>query len=39
MKKYVTIGITFLNCLHSFRPKNKLESDEKVCDNKDFAIF
>ena len=28
-----------MNCLHSFRPKNKLESHEKVCDNKDFAIF
>ena len=28
-----------LNCLHSFRTKNKLESNKKVCDNKDFAIL
>ena len=25
-----------LNCLHSFRTENKLESHEKVCKNKDF---
>ena len=25
-----------LNCLHSFRTKNKLESHNKVCENKDF---
>ena len=25
----------FLNCLHSFRIKNKLESHKKVCENKD----
>ena len=25
-----------LNCLHSFRTKNKLESHKKVCENKDF---
>ena len=27
----------FLNCLHSFRTKNKLESDKKVCANKEFC--
>ena len=27
----------FLNCLHSFRIKNKLESHKKVCENKDFC--
>ena len=26
-----------LNCLHSFRTKSKLESHEKVCENKDFC--
>ena len=26
-----------LNCLHSFRTKNKLESHENVCENKDFC--
>ena len=26
-----------LNCLHSFRTKNKLKSYEKVCKNKDFC--
>ena len=26
-----------LNCPHSFRTKNKLESHEKVCKNKDFC--
>ena len=26
-----------LNCLHSFSTKNKLESHEKVCENKDFC--
>ena len=26
-----------LNCLHSFRIKNKLKSHEKVCKNKDFC--
>ena len=26
-----------LNCLHSFRTKNKLESHKKVCGNKDFC--
>ena len=26
-----------LNCLHSFRTKNKLKSHEKVCENKDFC--
>ena len=26
-----------LNCLHSFRTKNKLESHKKVCENKDFC--
>ena len=25
-----------LNCLHSFRTKNKIESHKKVCKNKDF---
>ena len=26
-----------LNCLHSFRTKNKLESHIKVCESKDFC--
>ena len=26
-----------LNCLHSFRTENKLESHEELCDNKDFC--
>ena len=26
-----------LNCLDSFRTKNKLESHKKVCENKDFC--
>ena len=26
-----------LNCLHSFRTKNKLEFHKKVCENKDFC--
>ena len=26
-----------LNCLHSFRMKNKVESHKKVCENKDFC--
>ena len=26
----------FLNCFHSFRTKNKLQSHKKVCENKDF---
>ena len=26
-----------LNCLHSFRTKNKLESHKKLCENKDFC--
>ena len=26
-----------LNCLHSFRTKNRLESHKKVCENKDFC--
>ena len=26
-----------LDCLHSFRTKNKLESHQKVCENKDFS--
>ena len=25
-----------LNCLHSFRTKNKLESHKRACENKDF---
>ena len=29
-------GFYCLNCLHSFRTKNKLKSHEKVCKNKDF---
>ena len=28
-----------LNCLHSFRTKNKLKSHEKVCKNKDFCVI
>ena len=27
----------YLNCLHSFRTKNKLKSLEKACKNKDFC--
>ena len=27
----------YLNCLYSFRTKNKLESHKKVCENKDFC--
>ena len=30
-------GFYCLNCLHSFRTKNKLKSHEKVCKNKDFC--
>ena len=26
-----------LNCLHSFRTKNKLESHKRVCENKSFC--
>ena len=26
-----------MNCLHSFRTKTKLESQKKVCENKDFC--
>ena len=26
-----------LNCLHSFRTKNKLESLKRICENKDFC--
>ena len=26
-----------LDCLHSFRTKNRLESHKKVCKNKDFC--
>ena len=26
-----------VNCLHSFRTKNKLESFKRVCENKDFC--
>ena len=26
-----------LNCLHSFRTKNKIESHRKVCENKNFC--
>ena len=28
----------FLNCLHSFRIKNKLNSHKKVCENKNAVI-
>ena len=27
----------YLNCLHSFRIKNKVESHKKECNNKDFC--
>ena len=27
----------YLDCLHSFRTKSKLESHRKVCENKDFC--
>ena len=27
----------FLNCLHSFRTKNKFEPHKRVCENKDFC--
>ena len=26
-----------LNCLHTFRTKNKLQSHKKVCENEDFC--
>ena len=26
-----------MNCLHSFRTKNKLELHKRVCENKDFC--
>ena len=26
-----------MNCLHSFRTKNKLESHKRECENKDFC--
>ena len=26
-----------LNCLHSFTTKNKLKSNENICENKDFC--
>ena len=26
-----------LNCVHSLRKKNKLDSDKNVCENKDFC--
>ena len=26
-----------LNCLHSFATKNKLQSNKKLCENKDFC--
>ena len=29
-------GFYCLNCLHSFRTKNKLVSHNKKCENKDF---
>ena len=29
----------YLNYLHSFRTKNKLESHKKVCEDKDFCTF
>ena len=32
-------GFYCLNCLHSFRTKNKLESHKKVYKNKDFCNF
>ena len=28
-----------LNCLHSFRAKNKLKSHENLCKNKDFCVI
>ena len=31
------VGFFCLNCLHSFRTKNKVRSHEKVCKNKDFC--
>ena len=30
-------GFYFLNCLHSFRTKNKLEPHKKVCEKKNFC--
>ena len=27
----------YLNCLHSFRTKNKLELHKNACENKDFC--
>lgn len=28
-----------MNCLHAFRTKHKVESDKKVCEDKDFCDF
>ena len=35
--KYVC-DFYYLNCLHLFRTKSKLECHKKVCDNKDFCL-
>ena len=34
---YNNDGLYCLNCLHSFKTKNKLESHKKVYENKDFC--
>ena len=28
-----------LNCLHSFRTKNKIKSHEEICENEDFVML
>ena len=28
-----------LNCLHSFRTKNKIKSHEGICENEDFVML
>ena len=32
-------GFYCLNCFHSFATKNKLQSQKRVCENKDFREF
>ena len=37
MKSKNNVEFYYLKCLHSFRIKNKLESDKNVCENKYFC--
>ena len=36
-KKYILLDFSCLNFLRSFRTKNKLESHNRACENKDFC--